>query len=182
MTHGMSLYLFVTSTRLSIAGTAIAMRVYYLRRLSLNHIRYPMSKVYIIHAPLKVILPRVRVKDKSFILNLNIYRNTNQFTLNDTKKKYKALMRKQIMALPEFATVEAVFINYSKTAAIPDTHNVCCIHEKYFADALVEFGKIPDDKPLYWKMSKYLFGGIDRKNPRVTIILREAKPFTVPNL
>jgi hypothetical protein len=138
--------------------------------------------MHIVHSPLKIILPRVRVKDKSFILNLNVYRNTCFQVLNQTKVIYKALVKEQIIVLPEFVAVEAVFINYPATAAIPDTHNVCCIHEKYFADALVEFGKIPDDKPLYWKMSKYLFGGIDRKNPRVTIILREAKPFTVPNL
>jgi hypothetical protein len=138
--------------------------------------------MHIIHSPLKIILPRVRVKDKSFILNLNNYRNANHHILNQSKIMYKDLMRKQILALPEFIAVEAVFINYAATATIPDTNNVCSIHSKYFGDALVELGKLPDDNPTYWKMSKELFGGIDRINPRVTIILREAKPFTVPNL
>lgn len=136
--------------------------------------------MFVVHSPLRIILPRVRVKDKIWILNLNVYRNTHYQILNQVKEKYERLMKDQIMALPVFKTVEAVFINYPKTAAIPDTANVCCIHEKFFADALVKYGKLEDDKPEFWKGSRYYFGEIDRVNPRVGIALREAKPRKLP--
>ena len=108
-------------------------------------------------------------------MNLNVYRNTHQFALNEAKIAYKALMKEQILALPIFEKIEAVFINYPKTKRIPDTNNVCSIHEKFFADALVEFGKLVDDHPRYWGRTIYNFGEVDKENPRVTILLREAK-------
>ena len=138
--------------------------------------------MHIIHSPLYVIIPMVRVKDKKFILNLNNYRVTNRFTLNKAKVIYTALMRERIMALPTFNVVEAVFINYAATANIPDTNNVIAIHEKFFGDAFVKYGKLEDDHPDFWFRSTSYFGGIDRKNPRVTICLREAKVKPIPNI
>ncbi len=134
----------------------------------------------VIHSPLKVILPRKRVKDKSFILNLNVYANTNYMILNEAKKKYKEVMKSKILALPFFETVEAVFVLYPKTKHLCDLSNVCSIQEKFFADALVELGRLEEDNYLFWKSSRYLFGSIDKNNPRVAIALREAKPRKLP--
>lgn len=136
----------------------------------------------IIHSPLYVMLPRVKVKDKKFILNLNNYRNTNRFTLNEAKAIYTEQMKRKIQRLPVFNVVEAVFINFAATANIPDTNNVISIHEKFFQDAFVKGGRLKDDHPDYWFRSTSYFGGIDRKNPRVTICLREAKIITIPNI
>lgn len=53
-----------------------------------------------------------------------------------------------------------------------DTSNICCIVEKFFCDALVQEGKLADDNYLYVKQSTYLFGEIDKTNPRCDIVIR----------
>ena len=45
------------------------------------------------------------------------------------------------------------------------------IHEKFFCDAMTEYGCIADDNDDYIKSTKYLSGGIDKENPRVEIII-----------
>lgn len=126
-----------------------------------------------IHSPLAVILPRKKVKDKRFILNLNNYRNAYYQVLNEAKKEYKRVIEPQIMALPIFTKVSVIFTLYPKTRRRTDIANVCSIHDKFFADALVEYGKLADDDYTRWSESRYLFGKVDKKCPRVDIVLRE---------
>lgn len=107
--------------------------------------------------------------DKSWILNLNNYRNAPHFLLNDTKKLYKAHMRDQIDTLPPLQKVAVRFTLFPQTRRKTDTPNVCAIHDKYFMDALVEFGKLPNDTFEYYVETGYRFGQVDKHNPRVDI-------------
>lgn len=132
-----------------------------------------MKLVAKLTSPLCVVLPRVRVKDLRFHLNLNVYRNQYYITLNQVKTLYKELMRDQIDPLPVMSRVSVRYTLFPGTKRKIDTHNVCIIHEKFFMDALVELGKIPDDNYLYYLETGYKFGKIDRSNPRVEIEIYE---------
>lgn len=112
-------------------------------------------------------------KKKRFHLNLNLYRNAHFFTLNKAKKDYKAELQSQLDDVPIMQRIELTFTLYPKTKRLCDISNVLSIHDKFFCDALVEAGKIPDDNYLHLKKVTYLFGEIDKDNPRVEIIIEE---------
>lgn len=50
-----------------------------------------------------------------------------------------------------------------------DVSNVCSVVDKFFCDALVEEGRIPDDNYDHIPEIKYIFGEVDKTNPRVDV-------------
>lgn len=121
-----------------------------------------------VHSPLFIPRP----KAKNYILNLNVYRNTHYQTLNQMKVKYKQLVRSQIEQLPEFDKVRIAYRLYPATKRLCDIENITSVHAKFFCDALVELGKIPDDNYLHVVETRSLFGHVDKDNPRVTIYIK----------
>lgn len=87
------------------------------------------------------------------------------------KKRYKEAVREQIELLPEMAGVSLIYTLYPKTKRLCDISNVLSIHDKFFCDALVELGKLPDDDYRYLANISYQFGEIDGINPRVEILV-----------
>lgn len=128
-----------------------------------------MKHIATLSSPLVVYLPRVTMDDKSWILNMNVYRNTNRFTLNNVKIIYKEIMQDQIAKLPVLDKVAVRFVMYPGSRREIDTPNVCCIHDKFFMDALVEAKKLPNDTYTYYVETGYKFGAVDKHNPRVDI-------------
>lgn len=116
-------------------------------------------------SPLKVMASKV----KSWILNLNQYRNTYFRTLNTVKINYKKEMQSQIINGPKYNKIACVYTVYPANKRSFDLGNVCCIHQKFFEDALVELGKLPDDNYNYIPLIIYQFGKIDIENPRVEV-------------
>jgi hypothetical protein len=94
-----------------------------------------------------IIPARVQVGKKVFALNLNGYRNAHFQTLNNAKKIFK----NQLYAdYPELFKIRAqsVIVQYKITPhnnRLFDTQNIVSIVDKFFLDALVEAGTIPDD-------------------------------------
>ncbi len=119
----------------------------------------------IYNSPLKVLATKL----KGWILNLNQYRNTHFRTLNTVKINYKLAMESQIATGPKYNKIACIYTVYPKDRRSFDLGNVCCIHQKFFEDALVELGKLPDDNYNYIPTVIYQFGGVDANNPRVTI-------------
>lgn len=124
--------------------------------------------VYTVTSPLKLAHGK-----KGWLINLNVYRISHYRTLNTTKIKYKKLLQEQIQKLPPFTKVQITFVLYPKTKRLCDVSNMCTIHDKYFCDALVEFGKLPDDNYLYVPEVTYRIGCVDKNNPRVEILIKE---------
>jgi|TARA_B110000261_G_scaffold37581_1_gene43771 Holliday junction resolvase RusA-like endonuclease len=60
-----------------------------------------------------------------------------------------------------------------KTARRTDLGNVLSVHQKYFEDALVELGCIPDDDYKHIVRTTFVFGKKDKDNPRVIIKVKE---------
>ena len=109
-------------------------------------------------------------KAKRFILNLNQYRNTHFRLLNNSKINYKKYMERQILSSKFHSDkVLCIYRVYPKTKRGFDIGNVCSVHEKFFEDALVELGKLPDANYNYIPLVIFMKGDIDKENPRVEI-------------
>lgn len=92
------------------------------------------------------------------------------------KINYKEAMREQINRLPKMKRIALTYVLYPGTARKCDLANVCSIHDKMFADALVELGKLPDDDYIHIPEVCYRFGIIDKANPRCSIRIYELDP------
>jgi len=119
----------------------------------------------VVYSPLKV----RRSKDKFFILNMNHYRNAHFRTLNNVKKMYLTEISEQVKALPTYEKVRLIYTLYPGNRRLCDLDNVLSIHAKFFQDALVTLGRIPEDNYLYVLSSTQCFGEVDKDNPRVEI-------------
>jgi hypothetical protein len=78
-------------------------------------------------------------------------------------------MRSQIATGPKYNKIACIYTVYPPNKRLFDIGNVCCIHQKFFEDALVELGKLPDDNYNNIPLIMYMFGSVDKDNPRVTI-------------
>ena len=116
-------------------------------------------------SPMKVLAS----KRKMLRLNLNEYRNTHYRILNNAKINYKEVMKKQIAKAKRLGKALFVYTVYPGSKRIFDIGNICCIHEKFFEDAFVELGKLEDDNANFLPLVVYMYGGIDKENPRVDI-------------
>ena len=108
-------------------------------------------------------------KKKWFYLNLNQYRNAHYYTLNTTKVRFKEELKSVIAELPELNRAYFIYLLYPGTKRRLDTSNICSIVDKYFSDAVVEYGKLPDDNYLFLPAVSYSFKGVDKNNPRVVV-------------
>lgn len=124
---------------------------------------------YIVQSPLKIKIS----KKKSFILNLNNYRNASYYLLNDAKKAYKKAVLSQLNSLPKFTKIRLTYVFYPQTRRRYDVANVCSITDKFFSDALVETGHLEDDNYHFIPDVLYCIGEIDKENPRVQILIEE---------
>lgn len=108
-------------------------------------------------------------KKKTFSLNLNVYRNTHQMTLNKAKVAYHDAVAPLLGEIPKLASTKLRFVLYVGSARDADVTNFCCVVDKFFSDILVKLGILPDDNYHYLPEISYAIGGIDRENPRVEV-------------
>lgn len=125
--------------------------------------------MHLIIAPTRVL----KSAKQFFVLNLNQYRNTHYQSLNKAKVNFKELMKEQISTLPTFNRIRITYTIYPESKRLCDVSNIASIVDKFFSDALVELGKLPDDNYLYLPEVNYRFGAIDKTNPRVEILIEE---------
>lgn len=119
---------------------------------------------------------QIFVGKRKFILNLNNYRNTHYRVLNNAKVTYKMYMKKQIEKLPRLQPpIQITYTVFKGDKRNCDIGNICSVHQKFFEDALVELGKLPDDNHNMIKRSIFEWGGIDKLNPAVMIMIEEVK-------
>lgn len=121
----------------------------------------------IISVPMSIMIGKR--KKKSFSFNMNTYRNAYFHQLNTAKVMFKELVTHKLKHIPNFEYISLVYTVYPKTRRRIDVANVCSVVDKFFSDALVEAGKLPDDNYLFLPEVVYRFGHIDKHNPRVEI-------------
>ncbi|QEP29862.1 hypothetical protein HYP99_gp064 [Sinorhizobium phage ort11] len=120
---------------------------------------------HVISLPIKIQLS----KKEKFYLNLNAYRNAHYFTLNKAKVLFKEAIEGLVNTLPSMKKVELSFMLFMGSQRSADLSNICSVVDKFFCDALVELGKLPDDNYDVIGSVDYKFGGIDKNNPRVDV-------------
>lgn len=126
-----------------------------------------------ITSPLSVSLPRKTKADRKIYLNLNVYRNLHYIVNNQAKEIYNELMKPYLSGLKFKGPISLTFQLFKKTRRKTDRSNILSIVEKFFCDALVHYGCIPDDNDDHITSTNYLTGGIDSENPRVEIEIKQ---------
>lgn len=106
-----------------------------------------------------------------FTLNLNTYRNTQAFALNKVKQLYTDIMLKELESLPVFNKVRLTYTVYTGSSHKSDVMNWTSVVDKFFQDTMVKAGKLTDDNYQYVPEVISKFGGIDKINPRVEILI-----------
>ena len=105
--------------------------------------------------PIKVFIRYHKKKNKDiyFRLNLNNYRNTNQFTLNTAKKGYNdivlSLLKDTDLLKEGLTRYEITYQMVLANNRIIDPNNFYGVVDKFFQDALKKAGVIVDDNYLY---------------------------------
>lgn len=122
----------------------------------------------------KITVPAYMKIGKKNHLNLNTYRNLHYQSLNTGKKKFKDLVKWDVLKLPLFTEpIKVNYLYFLRDKRLVDVGNINSVLEKYFLDALVELGRLKDDNYNYVIGGSYLFGGIDKENPRCEITIEE---------
>ena len=123
----------------------------------------------------KFTLPIFGVTKKGSI-NVNWYRNVNFHASNTAKKKFKAMIQEQLDSCDLFSPpLKLRYTFYAKHNNSPDLDNFIGTVKKFFQDAIVEHGLIPDDNVHYIIGSSESYGGIDKENPRVEVEVIEVQ-------
>jgi len=129
-----------------------------------------MTTKVTVHSPLYISVARKK-KKKTITLNLNVYRNLNQFLKNELKKAYFDFMYPRIKDLKFTRPIRLSFVIFYKTRRRSDRSNFLSIVEKFFCDSLVEAKCLQDDCDEFILDSHYSTGGIDPINPRAEITI-----------
>ena len=124
-------------------------------------------------SPLAIYLPRKTMPPKKIMLNLNVYRNLHHRTNAPLKVEYTKLMVEQLKGLKLKTPIEIEFTLWKGQNRKLDRSNILSIVEKFFCDSLTHYKCIPDDNDKFITSTHYFTGGIDRKNPRVDIKIKE---------
>lgn len=127
--------------------------------------------MWTISLPLKVNVS----KKRTFLLNLNQYRNTHFQVLNKAKTVFEEVVRPLLKDLPILEECTFDYVLYPGTAHLSDISNICCVVDKFFSDTLVSVGKLPDDNYTVLKQVNYRIGSIDKANPRVDVTIHSLK-------
>lgn len=79
-------------------------------------------------------------KIKRNTIAMNQYRNWHYLVSNNIKKQYKELVKEQLDGIGlDFTTpIALIFTYFNPTKRKSDVTNFCCIHDKFFSDAIVE--------------------------------------------
>lgn len=126
--------------------------------------------MWVVKLPLNVSISKA---SKRYPINLNGYRNWHYHISDAIKKEYKAIVKPQIEVLPVMGKVSITYNIYYSRRGRFDIMNISSISAKFFEDALVEFGKLPDDSYEYIPQVHTYFKGIDNANPRVEAVIEE---------
>lgn len=122
-------------------------------------------------------------KPKAVPLNLNHYRNADFNQLNNMKILFDKIVAPRLSAIPLMDRISLTYRLYMPSKRAVDVSNVCCIVDKFFSDTLKNANKIPDDNMEVISSVQYLWGGVDKENPRVEVTLnKKENPVQITSL
>lgn len=109
-------------------------------------------------------------------LNLNVFRNLHFYKLNHQKKAFQSFMKPLLSGIPPMETIRLEYQLNPKGGHRLDMMNVGSIVDKFFSDALVENGIIPDDDYKHLDKATFSFGRLCPEDPHVLVTIIETKP------
>ena len=114
-----------------------------------------------LECPLFVMLERKTKKDRKVHINLNTYRNLQYIVENQTKKKFKEIMRPQLEGIILDTPVEVTYQVFKGSRHKSDKMNF-----------VTEFGCWSDDNDDIIKKETILPSSFDKENPRIEVIIQ----------
>lgn len=113
-------------------------------------------------------------KDKTFLVNLNWFRNAHHFISNEVKQYFNEEIITQLKT-QELKKIEgqyelAIIYHYKNTTS--DLDNVAAMGNKFFNDAMQAMGTVENDNVKFCKKSTYYVGEQDKDNPRLELFAR----------
>jgi hypothetical protein len=109
-------------------------------------------------------------------LNLNVFRNLHFYKLNHQKKAFQVFVKPLLSGIPPMETIRLEYQLNPKGGHRLDMMNVGSIVDKFFSDALVENGIIPDDDYKHLDKATFSFGRLCPEDPHVLVTIIETKP------
>jgi len=137
-----------------------------------------MCKELKISLPLYVHTTKSNTQKGKFILNLNNYRNCHFIKLNKAKTEYARIVKEIVKDFEKMETAELEYKYFAKTKGKIDVSNPCSIIDKFTCDALTEIGLWEDDDIKTVKSVKYIWGGVDKDNPRCELKCKNTSKIT----
>jgi hypothetical protein len=98
--------------------------------------------------------------------------HTDRFTYNLAKIEFSKIVEDQKDLLPSLSLpLQLTYTYYTGTKRLADLSNHCVFVDKFFSDALVQLGYIPDDSYMYIRQVIYKYGWYDKDNGRIEVSL-----------
>lgn len=104
-------------------------------------------------------------------LNFNRTRNMHGFQWNNIKEQYTNTLLPLVQNLPSFDKIKITYSLYIGSNHKTDVMNWVSVVDKFFQDVLVKANKLPDDNYKYVPEIVSKFGGVDKQNPRMEIVI-----------
>ena len=111
-------------------------------------------------------------KPKKVGLNLNIFRNSHYFVLNNIKKQVHAWVRAKNLIPVTAYPLRFEYTIYCKTKRRADLGNIGSVVDKFVSDGLVEAGVIKDDNTDYIREIVYIDGGVKNDNSHANLVIK----------
>jgi len=128
------------------------------------------GRVFTIKLPMRM---KVNKSGELESLNLNVYRNLHYYKLNHQKKAFHAFVEPLLSGLPSMEAVKLEYQINPKGGSRLDTMNVGSVVDKFFSDALVLCGIIPDDDYKHVVKNDFEFGYLSPNDPHVLVTITE---------
>ena len=131
------------------------------------------GRVFTIKLPMRM---KVNKGGELESLNLNVYRNLHFYKLNFQKKAFHDFVRPLLSGLPPMEAIKLHYQINPKGGSRLDTMNVGSVVDKFFSDALVLCGIVPDDDYKHVVRNDFEFGSLCPNDPHVLVTITETKP------
>ena len=134
-----------------------------------------------IHFSLPVYYTEVfKTKDsKTFLVSLNWYRNAHYHIQNKVKQYFTELIKKEVKDKAPIVTSYSVTYEYYYKNKSSDLPNVTTMTSKWVNDTLQELKLVPNDNVQYLVQELHKVAGQDTINPRIEIVIKEIKWYTL---
>ena len=108
---------------------------------------------------------------KTFLVNMNWYRNAHHHEQNEVKHHYNTLVRNAIYGTSIRMSRYKVSYIYHFKSKVSDLSNICSMMSKFLNDSLQELGIVQNDNVQFLLEEHSYVGDYDKHFPRCDILI-----------